>query len=51
MMIAREQHSERHSELEFANRSEGDIVNHVLVLEMFQQFSNTQTYLNKQTMS
>ena len=34
-----------------ANRSEGDIMNHVLVLEMFQQFSNTQTYLNKQTMS
>ena len=28
-----------------------DIMNHVLVLEMFQQFSNTQTYLNKQTMS
>ena len=34
-----------------ANRSEGDIMNHVLVLEMFQRFSNTQTYLNKQTMS
>ena len=30
-----------------ANRSEGDIMNHVLVLEIFQQFSNTQTYLNK----
>ena len=26
-------------------------MNHVLVLEMFQRFSNTQTYLNKQTMS
>ena len=23
-------------------------MNHVLVLEMFQRFSNTQTYLNKQ---
>ena len=34
-----------------ANRSEGDIIEHVLVLEMFQRFSNTQTYLNKQTMS
>ena len=34
-----------------ANRSERDIMNHVLVLEMFQRFSNTQTYLNKQTMS
>ena len=34
-----------------ANRSEGDITEHVLVLEMLQQFSNTQTYLNKQTMS
>ena len=30
-----------------ANRSEGDIMEHVLVLEMFQCFSNTQTYLNK----
>ena len=26
-------------------------IEHVLVLEMFQRFSNTQTYLNKQTMS
>ena len=34
-----------------ANRSERDNMNHVFVLEMFQQFSNTQTYLNKQTMS
>ena len=34
-----------------ANGSEGDIMEHVLVLEMFQRFSNTQTYLNKQTMS
>ena len=34
-----------------ANKSEGDIMEHVLVLEMFQRFSNTQTYLNKQTMS
>ena len=34
-----------------ANRSEGDIIEHVLVLEMFQRFSSTQTYLNKQTMS
>ena len=34
-----------------ADRSEGDIMNHVLVLEMFQRFSNTQTYLNKQTIS
>ena len=34
-----------------ANKSEGDIMEHVLVFEMFQRFSNTQTYLNKQTMS
>ena len=34
-----------------ASKSEGDIMEHVLVLEMFQCFSNTQTYLNKQTMS
>jgi len=34
-----------------ANKSEGDIMAHVLVFEMFQRFSNTQTYLNKQTMS
>ena len=34
-----------------ASKSEGDIMEHVLVLEMFQRFSNTQTYLNKQTMS
>ena len=34
-----------------ANKSEGDIMEHVLVLEMFQRFSITQTYLNKQTMS
>ena len=27
-----------------ANKSEGDIMEHVLVLEMFQRFSNTQTY-------
>ena len=36
---------------EVANRSEGGIMEHVLVLEMFQRFSNTQTFLNKQTMS
>ena len=28
-----------------------ETLEHVLVLEMFQRFSNTQTYLNKQTMS
>ena len=34
-----------------ANKSEGDIMEHVLVFEMFQRVSNTQTHLNKQTMS
>ena len=42
----REQRSERHSELELLTDLR-DIMNHVLVLEMFQRFSNTQTYLNK----
>ena len=27
-----------------ANRSEGDIIEHVLVLEMFQRFSNTNLF-------
>ena len=34
-----------------ANKSDGDIMEYVLVFEMFQRFSNTQTYVNKQTIS